>query len=88
MNSASDERLDQLAAKLNTVVTSLESGVPVVALKDQLVKLHKACLDVVKDADLEPTSDIQRDVVRPARAKVTIPRPFQPVDLSRYRTSA
>ena len=62
----------------------MESGVPVVALKDQLMKLHKVCLDVVKDADLEPTDDVQRDIVTPRAVPATsIPRPFQPVDMSK-----
>jgi hypothetical protein len=64
----------------------MESGVPVVALKDQLVKLHKACLDVVKDADLDPTADVQRDIVNIARSipAPSIPRPFRPIDMSAF----
>ena len=63
----------------------METGVPVVALKDQLMKLHKVCMDVVKDADLDPTDDVQRDIVTVRRSvpEVSIPRPFQPVDITK-----
>jgi hypothetical protein len=81
-NSESDDRLDDLAVHLRRVVMAMESGVPVVSLKDQLIKLHKACLDVVKDSDLDPTEDVRRDVLHPSPSGVMIPRPFRPVDMS------
>jgi hypothetical protein len=87
MNSSqsSDERLDRLAVHLNRVVKAMEAGVLVVTLKDELVKLHKACLEVVGDGDLEPCDDVQRMVVSvPKVAAPMIPRPFQPVDMAMF----
>ncbi|MFL6239056.1 MAG: hypothetical protein ACJ735_06150 [Actinomycetes bacterium] len=86
--SASDDRLDDLAVHLRRVVMAMETGVPVVALKDQLIKLHKACLEVVKDADLDPTEDVRRDVLTPSPSGVMIPRPFRPVDMSAFSTAS
>jgi hypothetical protein len=87
-----EERLDRLAAQLGRTVELLQTGSGGVALKDQLAKLHRTVLEVVKDAGLDPTDVVQRDVetgapavptvAAPALLAPSIPAPFRPVDAS------
>ncbi len=83
-NTNSDETLDLLAVQLSQTVRLLEAGTSTVALKDQLVKVYRVILDVMKDDGLDPLDDVQRDVVTSSHRLPMIPRPFRPVDVTMF----
>ena len=89
-NSAdTEERLDRLADHLGRTVRLLHDGGEGVALKDQLAKLHRALLEVVKDDSIDPTDLVHRKIQTMSRPVATIPapsipQPFRPIDVSAY----
>jgi hypothetical protein len=84
-NSAeTEERLDRLAEQLGRAVQLLQAGSGGVAVKDQLAKLHRALLEVVKDTGLDPSDVVQRDIETSTRPASAIPQPFRPVDMSAF----
>lgn len=91
-----EERLDRLAEHLGRTVQLLQAGAAGVAVKDQLAKLHRSLLEVVKDTNLDPTDVVHREIdtgappaasIPAPRPAAGVPAPFRPVDLSYYVTS-